>query len=110
MEENKFLKITKPDGTVHFVPYAEKSKNRYEKTNMRTTEKLKIEEISESEMNELIDSKKLIDKDYKKSKSDLATESAAKDAEIEALKAQLAQAQKSEVKTESAAKDTEKKK
>jgi len=93
MAENKYLKVTKPDGTIHFVPFTKKAKERYEKVNSRTTEKVKLEEITEDEMNDAIAAKKLLDKDFRKSKTDLVAENAAKEAKIAELEAALAEKQ-----------------
>lgn len=91
MSLGNFLRITKTDGTVHFVPWSQPALNRYNKTNQRLTDKMKIEEVTPAEMQEDIKNKKILDPSYRKNKADLVADNKAKDAEIERLRAQLAE-------------------
>lgn len=95
---NDILKITKTDGSIHFVPNNSSNKAMYEKHNAIKPDKVKVEEITSDEMNNLIKSGKLIDETQAKKKEDLVSEN-------EKLKAQLAELQNAQKETQAKKKE-----
>lgn len=88
--QSTYLKITKSDGTVHFVPFSAQAQARYEKSNTRLTDKMKIETVTQEQMDADIAAKRILDPSFRKSKQDLLAENKSKDDEIAKLKEQLA--------------------
>lgn len=97
MEKN-ILKVTKSDGSIHFVPNNSPNKAMYELHNSKMPNKVVVEEITTDEMNELITAGSLVNQTLAKKKEDLVSENALKDKRIAELEAQLAASKKEDAK------------